>query len=355
MKELIFLTSQPNDIQFLWQIEIQLHNFRKLGLLDKYDYHITVWNNLQRVPFKLFAKEWEELQSKYADKPRVKFFFYTDEKGNLNNCIKTYGYHSLVRPWVLNQHFKAHPELSSKAIFYTDQDVLFTKYPDFLDKFKDDDINYLSETRHYIAASYFDSKVKDVKEGMLDAYKTIDPLQNCLDQVGIKREVAEKNEMNSGGAQYILKNIDADFWEKVFTACITIKLTLRSINRIYFENEDKGFQSWCADMWAVLWLLWARGAETRCPPEMDFAWATDFIEKIYRVYIYHNAGVSETSIKHKDKFHKLFYKSAHKYVNNQGTPFEDDHSYVSEAFCSLFYVKEMMEAKRMVVENNFVS
>ena len=349
----MFLSSQPNDLQFLWQIEIQLHNFKKLGILDKYDYHITVWNNNKRQPPLMFAEEWEDIQIRYANYPRVKFFFYTETSGELVNCIVRYGYPSLVRPWVLRNHFKDYPELKEKAIFYLDQDVLFTKFPDFLDTLKDDDVTYMSDTRHYIAASYFDSKIKDVLPEKLEVYKTIDPLQECLNNFRLKREIADKNELNSGGAQYILKNIDSDFWHKVFIQCIDIKITLQSINRRFFANEDKGFQSWCADMWAVLWTIWQRGGETACPKQMDFAWATDLIEKIDQVYIFHNAGVTPDSVKHKDKFHKLFYKATARYVNNLATPFQDDHSNVSKDFCSWFYVKELEETRKEALEQVF--
>src|SRR5277367_5674673 len=96
-KELIFLSSQPNDLQFIWQLEIQLHNFLKLGILDKYDYHITVWNNSQRQPPLMFAEEWRDLQYRYRN-TRAKFFFYNETKGELVNCIVRFKYPSLVRP-----------------------------------------------------------------------------------------------------------------------------------------------------------------------------------------------------------------------------------------------------------------
>jgi len=90
------------------------------------------------------------------------------------------------------------------------------------------------------------------------------------------------------------------------------------VNRRFFANENKGFQSWCADMWGVLYNLWARGVETKVVPEMDFAWASDPIEKIDKVGIFHNAGVVS------DEFngHPAFYKGKyHTGIN----PFKDPH------------------------------
>jgi hypothetical protein len=104
-------------------------------------------------------------------------------------------------------------------------------------------------------------------------------------------------------------------------------------------------------MWAVLWILWADNKETRCPEEMNFAWATDPIEKLDKVYIYHNAGVTPDSIKHKDKFHKLFYKSKIEYVNNLKTPFEDDHSKWSRDFASAYYVDHIAAIQVTQIQN----
>jgi hypothetical protein len=180
---------------------------------------------------------------------------------------------------------------------------------------------------------------------MIDSYRKLDALGDCMKDLGLNRQVAEDNEFNSGGAQYILKNIDADFWKKVFKSCIDIKLTLNSYNRRFFESENKGFQSWCADMWAVLWGIWARNAKTLCPIEMNFCWATDLTEKLEdeNMYIYHNAGVTPQSIKHKDKFHKLFYKGDRRYTDNKETPFTNNENFsnVSSDFASIFYVREI--------------
>ena len=109
------------------------------------------------------------------------------------------------------------------------------------------------------------------------------------------REICEANNYHSGGAKYLLKNVDGDFWSKVMNDCILIRTYLQTVNREYFKDENSGYQSWCADMWAVLWNVWFREQETRVVPEMAFAWATDPISKLDTHTIFHNAGiVSET-------------------------------------------------------------
>ena len=149
-----------------------------------------------------------------------------------------------------------------------------------VDQFLEDDINYLSDTNSYINAKYFDSKVHQVLPEKLEEYKARDILAEIASVVGISREIAEANNDHSGGAQYLLKNVDGDFWSKVMNDCILIRTYLQTVNREFFKDENTGYQSWCADMWAVLWNLWFREQETKVVPEIAFAWATDPIIKI---------------------------------------------------------------------------
>jgi len=334
-RNLSIISAQPNDSYFIWQLDVQLHNFRKYSYSDKA--RILVFKHSSRLNGEMFEDQWQSLQDKY---PEAKFFFYEDPSGGLLQAMRTYDYIPLLRPWLLAKHFKEYPELSKDAIFYLDSDVVFTKYLDF-SPFLDDDICYLSNTTSYISAEYFDSKVKDVLPDKIDIYNQIDVLDGACSLVGVNRDIAVANQQGSGGAQYLLKNIDSTFWENVFAGCAKIRTYLRSINRRFFENEDKGFQSWCADMWSVLWNIWAKGMETKCPQELDFAWATDDISKWDRVYIYHDAGASTKPIR---EGHRLFHKRESRYINNEATPMEEDLSFVSEEYCSKNYVKEIQEA-----------
>lgn len=334
MKELQIITCQPNDLYFNWQLRVQLNNLRKYGLSDKYTG--LVWWHSERANKETFIDDWNQLR---VDYPEANIVFYEDNTGELHRLIKMMNYIPLLRPWLLQKHFSENPGLREKAILYMDSDVVFTKKPDF-SALLEDDICYLSDTKSYIAASYFDSKIKDVLPEKLEEYKQVDVLDELVKEFGISREIAEANENNSGGAQYLLKNIDARFWQDVFTGCIKVLMNLRSVNRRFFENEDKGFQSWCADMWSILFTLWSKEYNTKCPKEMDFAWATDKIEKWDQVQIYHDAGA--TSRNHDNAV--LFHKREHKYINNLGTPFEDDLSDVDKNYCSSNYVKEIIEA-----------
>lgn len=336
MRKLHIITAQPNDLYFCWQLRVQLTNLRKYDLSSRA--RVLIWYHTDRLGGNDFQQQWERL---FKDFQEVKFFRYEDPTGELHNVIGKFNYIPLLRPWLLGKHFADYPDLSGDAVLYMDSDVVFTKKPDF-SRLLEDNICYLSNTRSYIAASYFDSKVKDVLPERLEAYKSIDILDEALQEFQLNRQIAIDNEEGSGGAQYLLKNIDASFWEEVFMGCIKVRVNLGSVNRRFFENEDKGFQSWCADMWSILWNLWRRGYKTACPWEMDFCWATDPIGKWDMVQIYHDAGAHTREI---EPGHQLFLKRDLPYVNNQRTPFDDDLSYVSGKYCSKNYVREIGEAR----------
>ena len=331
MKDLRFVCVQPDDTYFTWQVHLWLESLKEIGHSDKAIVLIYIPTNRPK------NTKWQQIIDLY---PEAEFHFYEVED-NLNRLIGIYI--PVLRPYVLWKHFKKHPELSEKAIFYCDSDILFMK--DFnVDQFLEDDVNYLSDTNSYINAKYFDSKIHQVLPEKLEEYKGRDILAEIASVVGISREVAEANNDHSGGAQYLLKNVDAEFWSKVMNDCILIRTYLQKVNREFFKDENSGFQSWCADMWAVLWNLWFREQETRVVRELDFAWATDPITKLDTHTIFHNAGiVSETG-----NGYPAFYKGKY----HMGTdPTKDPNldmiinNEQSKKFCTWFYATKLNEIK----------
>jgi hypothetical protein len=346
MKDLIFLSVAPDDLYFYWQIKLQCENFRKLGI--KTPYHVVLFKSFDRK--NQHNSIFDKLKSDY---PEVQLFIYVDTNNECGKFIQSFGYIPLLRPWCLKKHFAKYTELKSKAVFYIDQDVLFTKYLDFT-PFLSDEINYLSWTGHYkqnynyLNGDYFDTKASEVDPKKKEAFLKADPVSYMAHQVGITKDIIYKNNSVTGGAQYLLKNIDSKFWADVFDSCLFIKLSMHNYNQLYFkgntaeEKENAGYQAWCADMWAVLWNLWKRGYETQCPREFDFAWATDKIEKLNEVYLYHHAGGAE--VKDEEGTHLLFDKRKMEYINNYKTPFEDKEyvKLTSNKFCAHFYAQEIL-------------
>lgn len=328
MRELNYIQVCPDDDYYRWQVQLWLESLKERGLSDKAISLIFTPN------YREVSKKWNYLKDLY---PEAQFHFYKDE----HKMSKLLGiYIPILRPYTLMRFFKDHPEMEKKAIFYCDCDILFTERFN-LTPFLDDDVCYLSDTKSYISATYFDSKTKDVHPDRVEAYKERDILNETCQLVGISREIAEKWNDHSGGAQYLLKNITWEFWDKVITDCLKIRVHLQNVNREFFESENKGFQSWCADMWSVLWNLWFLNKETKVIKELEFAWSSDPITRIETVGILHNAGIVGNTQNDVPVFYKGGYHSGK-------SPFEDPH--VLEVLkyntlCSHYYAKKLFEIK----------
>jgi hypothetical protein len=329
MKDLKFICAQPDDTYYTWQVHLWLESLKGIGHSDKAIVLVFTPKNRKK------NDKWKQIVDLY---PEAEFVFYNDED-SVSDLLGIYI--PILRPYVLWRYFKDHPEMSAKAVFYCDSDILFTEKFD-IQQFIDDEINYLSDANSYINAKYFDSKVKDVLPTKLEEYKTRDVLAEIASVVGISREIAEENNEHSGGAQYLLKNVDAHFWSKVMNDCILIRTYLQKVNREFFENESKGFQSWCADMWAVLWNLWLRNQQTKVIPELAFAWAPDPITKLDTHTILHNAGITGPFMESTP----YFYKGAYHLGKD---PFKDPHldtvlnNEKSKTKCTWYYTNKLKE------------
>jgi uncharacterized protein YwgA len=232
-----FVCAQPASTYYAWQVEVMINNFIEKGINPN---HIDVvcWKQNGIIP-----DEWLKLASGYP----ARFFFYDDER-------ETKHYISSIRPNILKQHFKANEELEKDTIFYHDCDIVFTNRIDF-DKYLNDDKCYGSDTRWYISHDYIIGKGEDVLDKMCEI-------------VSIPKHIVKANELNSIGAQYLMKGINWRFWEEVEKDCETLFKEITELNNIK-KRENPSYhelQIWCADMWAVLWGLWKLGKETVCDP-----------------------------------------------------------------------------------------
>lgn len=305
MKKLKFIQACPNDSYYLWQVATWLDSLKRIGKSQDAISCIFIPKDRNHDP------KWDKL---VKDFPESEFFFYKDTD-NISAFLGLYI--PILRPYILSKYFQLHPELKNDAILYCDADIIFTEKFN-VSHLVDDDICYLSNTNSYINSDYFDSKIRDVLPKRLEEYKKRDILEESCKFVGISKDTVVKNKEHSGGAQYLLKNIDSAFWIKIIDDCLTIRRHLLNTNKYFFESEIKGFQSWTADMWAVLWNLWYRGLETKIVPEMDFAWSSDHISRLDKVGILHNAGVTGDIMSGTP----VFYKG--RYINGSN-PFEDPY------------------------------
>lgn len=270
-----FISCQPHDIYFLWQVEVQICNFRMFGVSDRM--HVLVWypKGSDKLPL------WEELARKF---PEVSFFFYEDQGVDLDLYIPQ------LRPHCLARHFDLYPNLEKEVIFYHDSDIIFNYLPDF-DNLGQGEVNWQSDTSSYLDYNYLRRKED---EGNIPANEAI----SILCEIGnVTLNTFRSYSDKTGGAQYILKGINGDFWRDVERMCVHIRGKFffgvkNSINDKYFPSEAAGFQSWCADMWAVNMALWSRNKVTDVTSLLDFSWATDDAETYHKKPIMHNAGAT---------------------------------------------------------------
>ena len=330
-KNLILCTAQPDDQYFIWQNHLYIESCLKQGFTQN-QIHILLYKPKNRQ----FNNNWNKLKEIYPD---INIFLYEDK--GVQQFLGVYI--PILRPHILSQHFEAYPELNDKTIIYTDSDILWLDSLN-INHLLLDNINYVSDASSYLNYSYFENKYKQVIPEKLEEAKSVDFLKEVCSIVGIDKKIVIDNNSNTGGVQYILKNIDADFWKKVETDVLKIRLYLQQVNKIYFKNENDGIQSWCADLWAVQFNLWYRNLETKVVKELDFAWATEPIEKLNSCTIYHNAGVTGKYMNNVP----YFYKGAYHTGQN---PLLDEHLQIiindeqSKKYCTWYYTNELLKLK----------
>jgi len=285
-KSLRFICAQPATEYYAWQVDVMLNNFRKQGINLNY-VDIVCWKQNGVIP-----ESWSKLATHYP----ARFFFYDDTR-------ETKHYISSIRPNILKQHWEKYPELVNDAIFYHDCDIVFTKPPTewITDIMINDKRWYGSDTRWYIGHDYIKSKGDDILDAMCEI-------------VGISKFEIERNELAAIGAQYLMKNIDYDYWSKVERDSEMLYKNISELSAIKKEANPTyhELQIWCADMWAVLWNGWLRANHTICHDNFRFTWATEGKDAWEKNNIFHNAGVTGSN-------QKLFYKAEYmnKYPYNE--------------------------------------
>lgn len=330
MKDTKFITVCPVDVYYTWQVHLWLESLKKIGHSDKAI--VLLYQPFDRQK----PKVWDEIEALY---PEATFKTYVDDKNELGNLLSIYI--PILRPYCLSKWWTDNPEMQNCNIFYCDSDVIFT-HKFTLDGLLEDDVCYLSNTNSYINASYFDSKIKDVLPEKLEQYKQLDVLSSVTSLVGISRDICEANNGHSGGAQYLLKNINTQFWNNVLHNSIVIYRYLSTINAEFFPDESKGFQRWCSDMWAVLWQLWRTDHTTKVVKQLDFAWATDSISKLETTTIYHNAGISSDITNGFPTFFKGKYHSGKDISLDIEELYNILENPKTQKYCTYYYTQQLV-------------
>lgn len=276
------ILAQPAIKRFQWELEVLLTNIKQFA-----DFEVIL----------LFTQNDDTVPQYLADKYGARCFVYADRRIDKS-------YIPSVRPWLLWQYFKRHPE--PEQYFYIDSDVIFREWPKLGSLAADPTHWYGSDCSGYIAVDY-----------ILNCERGMEIAQRMAQITGIN--VEQMKGVPGIGAHLLLTNPTAAFWERAYD----------DSNKIwhYFETIDSNIQKWTAEMWAQLWGMVREGITPVTNSELDFCMATDNVKMWDVVKIMHNAGAIDD--------HELFFKG--KYVEK--TPFEDNLDYVRKDRVSSKYVE----------------
>lgn len=336
MKDVKFITALSDSLYYTWQVHLWLESLKDIN--KSQDAIILIYR-----PFKYKVdNKWDKIIELY---PEAEFkFIRANEEDNMD--IYRNIYIPIIRSYCMWRHLKSNPSLgTNNVIFFCDSDIIFSK--DFnIDEFIEDDINYVSNAVNYLGADYFKNKSNDVLKDKKEAYAHRDVLAELLSVIGVPKETAIANQEHSGGVQYILKNTTAGYWEKVMNDTLIICTYMQKVNREYFPSQELGFQSWCSDMWSILWNLWFYDYEVKVIPELDFSWASCKIEQLSKSTIFHNAGITGETMVDDNGTHLCFYKGKY-HLGDDPTkdPMLDKiiRSEKSKRFCTWHYAKKLKE------------
>lgn len=302
------ICAQPATYYYKWQVHSFLESLRQKNLSE---YAIVLLLDVGK------NKIWDDLANEYRES---NFVFYKPTK-EIKYFTKIYI--PVIRFYLLEKYWKNHPYMEEETVFYVDSDIILTESFD-ISSLLNDEIIYVSDTKSYINTDYLLSKIKQVKPEMITEYSNIDIVDDLAKIVGINKDTIFEQNNNSGGAQYILKKIPTYLFTKMLYDCISIKIYFNEINKKYFESESKGFQSWCSDMWALLYNLFFIGKEVRITNKLDFAFSTTKITERKKFPIIHNSGVTSEEMYESDgKKVPYFFKGT--YMNKN--PFTDKRLY----------------------------
>lgn len=291
-----YISAQPESPYFLWQLKVQVSNFRELGIEKDYIIVVGTKGNTATKPF-----------LEFADNTSASIVFIKDKRMDLS-------YVSTIRPHIL----KYVDIWSDYDSVYIDSDIILNRVLSL-----SGDKVLLSDTDSYLSATYIKNKSVALFEKMCGI-------------VGIDPKVVEKKEGQSGGAQYFFPKgkISLSFWFKVERDSLRLFQLMHVTKTVY--SPEHPIQAWTADMWAILWNLWLLDIDTAISDELDFCWPMDPIEKLKDKPIFHLAGITE---KDKDTH---FYKG--EYIDK--SPFGCKLNMV-EGLCYNRYIDQIRVAEKM--------
>lgn len=272
MEDILFVTAQPDVPYFIWQTKIYIHNFIEKGIKPNQIHVVYGIVNRDRIPSQ------ESLKLKELG---VNIHHFNDDRSKKN-------YIPSVKPYLISKWIESNPDYG-KLFFLHDADIIFRELPDFK-KLISNDVIYLSDTIGYIGYNYIIDCCRRYEHHHPTSEK--DQLLNEMANViGIDVNLIKKNQLSSGGGQYIIKNTDFNIWNKIYEDSFKLYLQMLDYQQ-RFPISPGEIQFWTAEMWSLLWNLWLYGHKTEIVDDLSFSWATDDIKIYEKKQILHMAGVT---------------------------------------------------------------
>lgn len=300
-KKIKFIVPFIDKSYYVWQILLQINNFRKFGYEQDTVFLGTTFSD----------KISPELQ-KILDSPDVKakFVLYPEDR-----LIRRYP--ASLKPRSMAKYFRDFPEEKETVYVYLDPDVIFLRPIDF-DKYAKDDIWYEGNTTSYLNSRYIKSKGEQLF------------LEMCM-IVGIDPQVVMANDENCGGAQFIIKNNTYELWYEIELLSVNLYKHMEATKDKYCPpGQQWPIQSWSAEMWTTDWCAWKYGIETKVIPELNFHMADHALSRLEYPFLHCTGNIEEG---------KAFNKKTY-----QDSPFKVELPDYADSITSL-YVKEIREVK----------
>ncbi len=290
------IVAQPCSTYYLWQLEVQLRSFRRLGVeadviyLFSYDKVITA-----------------EAQE-FVKNTTASCYFYKDLR-------KDKIYAPSIVFYLLAKFFQRHGE---RPFIGMDADCLMLHKPAVA--LMQEDKVYLANTKSdYLSSKYIESKSEELF------------LRMCLAADITPGRVA-MNDKHSGGAQYYFNTaLDSNFWAIVEELAVKLFKLMEATKAQYSPKHP--IQSWTAGMWALMWQLWKMEIETEQHKELSFTWPSSPVGEWFTNNFYHNAGVTA------EMKNNFFFKAA--YINR--APKDLALGNLKPNVCSINYAKEVAQ------------
>lgn len=306
------LSVAEDNLYNLWQLELQIYYFKKLGLEKNF------------VPIVIGRKEEPSEYAKKLSEKKQKIHFY--KMGVVDFFSKSDYYPPAIQPFGVYEYLK--DVNSTERIFIIDVDVILRNAEAFYNLEKlDPDIIWTSPTS-YSRIDYYSAK----GEPYSDSY---DKMLNYLNLEKSKVENLENRystnkDDNPSGHTIIINDPDPIMFKKVTKDSIVIHELLKNHSKDVREH-----MSWMASVWAYYYNCILSNKALESSSYLNFCWAVS--DPSCSLPLIHMAGAM------KDNKEKVFSKLDFMSISPFNPEHKDKVNSYNENYAAKFYVDIIKE------------